>query len=478
MVILHHFNPYFLIMNKLRSLLYLIILFVVLASCQLAPQEKKAKYVFYFIGDGMGLAQVAATEAFIASHEGKAYEPLNFREFPYTGLSTNYAANRFITGSAAAGTSLATGNKTAIGRISMDTSGTIPYESIARKAKAYGMKTGIISSASIDHPTPAVFYANQPSRYMYFEIGLDLVSSKVDFFGGGGFKQAEGELNGLKVSLPELAQDSGFNLINTSKKFKELKPSEDKVLFINPELTDGASMLYAIDQPENYITLAEITAKAIEYLDNENGFFIMVEGGKIDWLCHDNDISGMVHEVIDFSEAIEEAIKFYHQHPDETLIVVTADHETGGLALGDNTMKYETNAALIGEQDISGENFNKVLHEHFDRGMDFDEFISLLEKHFGIGTEEAPLPLTEQEKQILKTVLDSHASDLEGEYGDYSPITLRVTSFLSRYAGFGWTSLSHTGIAVPVYATGVKAEAFSGNLDNTDIPELIWDAID
>ena len=231
----------------------------------------------------MGLAQVIATEAFLAASDTSSYEALNFRKFPYSGLSTTYATNRYITGSAAAGTALATGNKTAIGRISMDTPGSIPYESIALKAKAGGMKAGIISSASIDHATPAVFYANQPSRRMYFEIGLDLVKSNIDFFGGGGFKQANGELNGQPVYLPDLAQENGFTCINSTEAFRALSPSDEKILFINPELTQGASMYYAIDQPENYVTLAEFTAKAIDYLDNENGFFIMVEGGKIDW---------------------------------------------------------------------------------------------------------------------------------------------------------------------------------------------------
>ncbi|RLD35223.1 MAG: alkaline phosphatase, partial [Bacteroidetes bacterium] len=159
------------------------------------------------------------------------------------------------------------------------------------------------------------------------------------------------------------AQQNGFQYINSKEGFDALTPSENKVLFVNPELTNGAAMYYAIDQPEEYITLADITGKAIQYLENENGFFMMVEGGKIDWLCHANDAGSMVYEVLDFSAAVDEAVKFYNKHPDETLIVVTADHETGGFGLGNNRMKYDSDYALLANQKISGDEFNIVLSE-------------------------------------------------------------------------------------------------------------------
>ncbi len=348
-------------MKTFRSLILVLFSFSIFlfSSCDRQPEEPKAKYVFLFIGDGMGLAQVIAAEGFQSAMMGGEYVPLSFRQFPATGLSTTYAANRFITGSAAAGTALATGNKTNIGRIAMDTSGTVPFETLAEKAKKKGMKVGIISSVSIDHATPAAFYAHQPSRSMYHEISLDLAGSNVDFFGGGGFKDPVRD----EVDALELAIEKGFQYINDEASFRALKPADNKVLFINPELTGGASMHYAIDQPEGYITLAEITQKAIEYLYSEDGFFMMVEGGKIDWLCHANDAGGMVLEVLDFSAAVEEAVKFYHQHPDETLIVVTSDHETGGLALGNQKMGYGSDYHLLSGQSVSGDEFNLVLSD-------------------------------------------------------------------------------------------------------------------
>lgn len=344
------------------------------------------------------------------------------------------------------------------------------------------MKVGIISSVSIDHATPAVFYAKQLNRKMYFEIGLDLTKSEFDFFGGGGFSNADGEVNGQAVNLYELARENGFRYINTHEEFKGLSPSDNKVLFVNPELTDGASMRYAIDQDEDYISLAEITGKAIEYLDNDTGFFIMVEGGKIDWVCHANDIAAVVHEVLDFSAAVDEAVKFYELHPDETLIVVTADHETGGLGLGNQSMKYESDFAVLANQKVSGEEFNRILAEWRKNNSlnkkGFKIMLKLLEEHFGLGGDDSPIPLSPAETDDFKKAFMAYDKTLVSEYGDYSPLTLKSTAILAQRAGMGWTSMSHTAVAVPVYAIGVNGSAFSSNLDNTDIPKIIWETIE
>jgi alkaline phosphatase len=467
-------------MNRFRvfTLLFLAFSFLYFTSCEAPKEEPKAKYVFLFIGDGMGLSQVIAAEAYQHAVTGGEYTPLGFRQFPGAGLSTTYAANRFITSSAAAGTALATGNKTNIGMISVDTSGTLPVQTIAEKAKIKGLKVGIISSVSIDHATPAAFYAHQPSRRMYHEISLDLAASNIDFFGGGGFSEAVRE----DVNVIDLAVENGFEYINDEEVFDALLPSDKKVLFVHPDLTSGASMRYAIDQPEGYITLAEITEKAIEYLDNENGFFMMVEGGKIDWLCHANDAGAMVREVLDFSAAVDVAVKFYLQHPEETLIVVTADHETGGLGLGNQQMHYESDYALLANQKVSGEDFNVVLSDwRKDNHLNIEGFkkiMNVTNEYFGFGEQEAPIVLNEQETENLYKAFRSYDISQEGEYGDYSPVTYQSTMVLTSRVGLGWTSQSHTGVAVPVYAIGVGHQAFSTSLDNTDIPKLMWEMVE
>jgi len=451
--------------------------FIITISCEPVQKEKKAKYVFLFIGDGMGLSQVTAAEAFQASVQGEDFSHINFSEFSNVGFSTTYAETRFITCSAAAGTALATGNKTSIGRISMDVDGDSALATIAEKAKEHGMKVGIVSSVSIDHATPAVFYAHQPKRNMYHEISLDLAASNFDFFGGGGFVEPIRE----DVNVIELAKQNGFNYINDEAGFDALHPANEKVIFVNPELTDGSSMYYAIDQDEDYISLAEITGKAIEYLNNENGFFMMVEGGKIDWLCHANDAGAMVREVIDFSEAVEQAIAFYHQHPDETLIIVTADHETGGLGLGSNYMKYESNFGVLENQKISGENFNKLLaswrNDHHLNKKGFKIMLELLEEKFGIGEEGAAIELSDDEMVSIHEAFKGLDLVEEGEYGFNSPLTGLSTGLLAKHAGMGWTTMKHTALSVPVYAIGVNGEHFSGNIDNTDIPDIILKTI-
>jgi len=452
------------------------------SACQQQPAAPKAKYVFLFIGDGMGTAQVNAAEAFLGSLNGNTYQPLNFREFTHTCLSTTYAATRFITCSAAAGTALATGKKTAIGRISMNVAGDTALETIAEKAEKHDMKVGIISSVSLDHATPAVFYAHQRNRSLYHEIGLDLARSDVDFFGGGGFLDPVRINEGDTTDVLALAKANGFKYINDAGAFRALEPSGERILFVNPVLADGASMLYAIDQPDDYVTLGEITRRAIRHLDNEKGFFIMVEGGKIDWLCHANDPGAMVQEVIDFSEAVSEAIAFYHQHPDETLIIVTADHETGGLGLGTSLMKYDTDYSLLANQEMSGEAFNMMIAEwrkdnHInDKG--FKIMLKLIEEHYGIGGEGAPIVLDEKERDAFEKAFLALDLSQEGEYGDYNMLTYLCSETLSHHAGLGWTSSAHTGVCVPVYSIGVNSEAFTGSIDNTDIPRIIMETID
>jgi len=469
-------------MRRLRLIVFTFLALFLFASCQTEPQMPKAKYVFLFIGDGMGLAQVIAAEAFQSEINGGEYMPVSFRMFPHTGLSTTYAHNRFITGSAAAGSALASGHKTNINRISMDTSGTVLLETIADKAKKKGMKVGIISSVSIDHATPAAFYAKQKSRSMYFEIGLDLTKSNFDFFGGGGLIIPDGEVDEKQVNLYELAEQNGFNYVNNREGFENLVPSNQKVFFVNPELVSGSAMKYAIDQDEDYIDLAEITAKAINYLDNDTGFFMMVEGGKIDWVCHANDLGAMVHEVLDFSAAVEEAVKFYNQHPDETLIVVTSDHETGGLSLGNSSTRYGADYALLANQKLSGEAFNTVLSEwrkdnHLNK-KGFKMILKMLEENFGIGGEGAPIVLSPDELDEYRNAFYEYDKSLQSEYGDYSPITIKSTDMLSRQAGTGWTSNTHTAVAIPVYSLGINGNAFATNMDNTDIPKIIWETIE
>jgi alkaline phosphatase len=472
----------------LMILMALIVPFAVLAEgsqekeaaetpAQMEEDAKTAKYVFMFIGDGMGSPQTNAAEAFLAAKKGQI-EPdfLSFSKFPAAGLTTTHAADRFITGSAASATAMSCGYKTAIGVIAMDPNKTKNYTTIAEMAKAAGMKVGIVSSVDIDHATPAAFYSHAPSRSQYYEIGLQMADSGFDYFGGGRVrlsKTPEG-----KPTVLEVMEEKGWQLADTKSKLKALTPGKKAYAYSRGYASDA--LLYAIDggkQDYDYadISLAEFTAKGIELLDNPAGFFMMVEGGKIDWACHANDAGASIRDTLAFDDAVKEAIDFYYEHPDETLIVVTGDHECGGLTLGFAGTGYATAFDLLAEQKVSYEYFDTYVlgpyKESVSRGS-LNDLLPEIEEYFGLSD------LTDYERQQLEEAYAQSMTDKKERasndrtavlYGGYEPLTVKITHLLNRRAGLSWTSYSHTGVPVPTFAMGVGQEKFNGYYDNTDI---------
>jgi alkaline phosphatase len=443
-----------------------------------------AKYVFLFIGDGMGFPQKTAAEQF----QGKA---LRMDQFLAQGVTTTYAADRFITGSAASATALAAGQKTNIGVVGM-TPDLKPVKSVAHLAKEQGKKVGIVSSVSIDHATPAAFYAHVPKRSMYHEIDHALAESGFDFFGGGGLKDPDGK-RVLKKNPDaktlgnaiEKAKENGYKIVTDKESFMALKPEDGKVLAWNAWLQDSGAMPYAIDMTEKDITLPEFTAKAIEMLDNEKGFFLMVEAGKIDWACHANDGTSSVTNTIAFDEAIGEAMQFAEKHPGETLIVVTGDHECGGLTLGFAGTKYETNYDILGAQKVSYVKFDQEIFKNFDG--DFEALKPIVTENFGLKFEGDPKEdsmvlepfQVEQIKTAFQRAKAGEKEKADGEetyllYGDYNPLSVTLTHILNQKAGLGWTSYKHTGVPVGTMAMGMGAEIFNGYYDNTDVALKIF----
>ncbi len=476
------------ITQKYFFLIILLFLLSFQAEAQRTNQAEaqRAKYVFYFIGDGMGLAQVAATEAMLAARHNKdGFEKLNFTEFPVTGIITTQAANRLVTGSAAAGTALASGQKTNINRIGMNGDATEPLNSIAYHAKARGKKVGIISSVSIDHATPAVFYAHRPDRNDYYEISQDLAASNFDFFGGGGFAKPDGGGKKSPTSW-ELAEKAGYTITRTREQFDTLSPAAGKALAVAPRLESSGAMPFAMDQTSEDIPLAAFVEKAIRMLDNENGFFVMCEEGKIDWACHSNDAVAMAYNIEALAEAIKPALEFYKQHPDETLIVVTADHETGGLALGYALTRYDSYLQMLTAQKVSMDRFAKTAdstfaiegHNHPDTAM------ALVLKYYKLGTGDG-IQLTDRESKLLQDayLVSTKQSKLEDKdelrlsYGHENALAATATKILNNKAGLAWTTWSHTASPVPVYAIGAGAESFGGFYDNTDVPKKIAQAM-
>ena len=324
---------------------------------------QSAKYVFYFIGDGMGINHIHGTEMYMGELRNIiGINSLQFTQFPYFTMATNFSASSGVTDSAAAGTALATGSKTKNGTIGMLANQKTDVASIAVRAKNVGAKVGIATSVGIDDATPAAFYAHTPSRKNYYEIGLQMIDSRFDFFAGSGFHQPEKK---GKKDLFTLVQEGGYALLKGYNEYLQQAKGANKVVMFQPEGAESSySLPYAIDRKPGDLTLKEITLAGIDFLSKDNpdkGFFFMVEGGKIDWCSHSNDAASTFREVMDFDDAIKVAYDFYKEHPDETLIVITADHETGGLILGNG--QYELNLKALKNQKVSESGFTKVINQ-------------------------------------------------------------------------------------------------------------------
>lgn len=471
-------------MNKL---LHLILALAIVAGFQhtsLAGEppvtQGKPKYVFLFIGDGMGMAHVGLTEAVLASADGKiGGHRLNMSSFPVMAMSMTHAKNRFVTCSAAAGTALASGEKTSINTIGMDSARLRPLYSIASRAKAKGMKVGILTSVSIDHATPASFYAHQPDRNMYYEIGNQLIASGFDFFGGGGFKDPRGKKND-RPDLYGAAQAKGYSLVRDRSVFDTVSRRSLPMMVVNPVLSESGDMPYQIDKSPEGFSLSEIVGKAITLLDNPKGFFMMVEGGKIDWASHANDAAAVVGEVLELDKAIGYALDFYNKHPHETLIIVTADHETGGLTLGWAGTKYESDFSVFRHQKVSYDVFEATMKAYKKRtpasAVRLDSVLRFVSSDFGLGSD---VKLTRWDEEQLRRAFMVSMSDEKTTvfkeenlvlYDSYDPVAVTARKLLAQKAGVGWTTWAHTCIPVPVMVKGAGQEEFSGLIDNIDIP--------
>ena len=459
-----------------RKLLSLCV--ALLFSIAAMAQNGKAKYVFYFIGDGMGVNQVNGTETYLAAMEGRiGTSPLCFAQFPHVGLVTTFSGTNGVTDSAAGGTALATGHKTKNGAIGMETDLATKAKSIAEKAKTEGKAVGIATSVSVDHATPASFYAHVKDRGMYYQIGKDLIAADFDFYAGSDFLQPKGE-NGEK-DLYTQCQEAGYAIARGHADYRKKARKAEKMLLLQPEAAskqDNTAIPYAIDRGSNDLTLQDITRAAIHFLSQkENGFFLMVEGGKIDWACHSNDAATLFREVIDMDEAVQVAYEFYEQHPDETLIIITADHETGGIVLG--TGEYELHTDLLKYQRQSAEAFSRMLamqHQKEGKGFTWDFVRGQLEENFGFWKH---IDLNDKEtaelEQAYKDFCEGVAKDNKTLYASENIIAATARKIMARKAMVGWVSDGHSNGYVPVFAIGTGAENFDGRIDNTDIPKKI-----
>lgn len=468
--------------RTLSFMIFIAVAVMLLPQCQQPSQEKKAKYVFYFIGDGMGVNQVNGTEMYLAEKEGRiGVKALNFTQFPVVNFATTYSKYNSVTCSAAAGTALATGTKTKNGTIGMDSLHEAPLYSVAVKAKEAGKRVGITTSVSVDHATPAAFYAHQPSRSMYYEIGTDLPKTGFDFYAGAGFLQPKSKKDSTAPELYGLIEGAGYKIIRGNEAFEREYADAVKAVLIQEEGAESGCLPYAIDRKAGDLTLAQITENAIRFLMKEknDGFFLMVEGGKIDWACHGNDAATVFEEVVDMAEAVQKALDFYNRHPDETLIVITADHETGGIALG--TGKYALNLQALQYQKLSQEQLTneiQALRTEKKNKVSWEDVRRLLSEKLGFWKE---VKLSEKQEARLKDIYTKSfgkgVAKMEKDlYAENEQLAAEAIRILDAIALVGWTSGGHSAGVVPVFAIGAGSHLFNGKLDNTDIPRKIAEA--
>ena len=479
-------------MKKLTALLLVLVLGLSLVSFAGAEEAPKAaKYVFFFIGDGMGAPQTTATQYYLGVKNNPdaqfpTPESLSFTTFQKTGLMTTYDATSFNPDSASTASSMATGEKTLSGVINYDVNKENTFKLVTEYAKEAGMKVGVLSTVSIDHATPAAFYAKAQSRNSYYDIAAQgLTGTTLDLIGGGGYKRPTGDKKDQK-DLFEIAKENNFALVNTLEGIRGLKPEDgERILMIAPDTVGSDAMQYEIDRVRlasegtDSASIAEFTKSAINYLNNENGFFIMVEGGKIDWCGHANDAMTSIYDTIALSDAVQVAVDFAAEHPEETLIVVTGDHETGVLTLGFATTAYDTHYDYLQNQNVSYEDFDKIVAQMRENKVGFEDALKQIEASYGLTTTaDQGLTLTEKELAALKAAYEK--SMLSGEfrvmgddeafaYGGYEPLTVTCSHILNNKAGLAYTSYAHTGLQLPVYAHGQNADLFVGSYDNTDI---------
>ncbi|MBL7115837.1 MAG: alkaline phosphatase [Kiritimatiellae bacterium] len=456
-----------------RVLLIAVIMFSLVSALFAVP----AKYVFLMIGDGMGEAQRAAAERFLGAQvpDGAGDKALLvMNRLPVRGVTTTHPVGGGVTDSAASGTALACGEKTHNNVIGLAADKKTHLVSVAQKVKAAGLAVGIVSSVSLDHATPAAFYAHVPNRNQCRDIAMQFAAADVDYFGGG---QLAGDRDGhrklRKGVAPQggplaRAVENGFTLVTNRAGLAGCGAQQGKIYAFGEKVDKKAALPYAIDQELGEPALVDFMRAGIEVVKDAKGFFMMVEGGRIDWAGHANDIAPCVREVIDFDRAVAVAVAFYRKHPKDTLVVVTADHETGGLRLEPESkandlrpMKAQSSSRLI---------FEGELQKFAIAAGSWEAVLAEVQKRFRFGD------LSPKEISHLRAAYAALVPS-DGERKRAPSIARVCTDLVAERAGMRWTTGGHSGVSVPTTAIGVGAAAFGGEYDNTDIPKRILAAM-
>lgn len=424
----------------MKKLSLLLLLCLASQACQAQP---KPRNVIFMIGDGMGPAYTSGYRYYKDNPQTEIVETTVFDRLLVGTASTYPDDDTYVTDSAASATALATGVKSFNGAIGINAAHQ-PLDSLLKHAKRQGKDTAIVVTSEINHATPASFVAHNESRRNKDAIADHFIDNKVDgkpvvdlLLGGGQAYFARSDRN-----LVREFQQFGYQSVSDLQQLHRLTRLPAIGLFADTGLPRAIDS----DTPHRLSTMTEQALHLLKKSENESGFFLMIEGSQIDWCGHANDIACAMHEMDDFARSIEVVEKFIQENPD-TLLVVTADHSTGGLSLA-ATKDYRWQTDIVSKQKRSLAAFVGLIDE--DANLE-----QLWQDNFGYAL--APKD---------KAVLQEHRNDHRALY----ETTVKISS---KYSNTGWTTSGHDAVDVQVFSTGKGHNLFRGFQDNTEISQRI-----
>ena len=432
-------------MQRQRGLAYRALFALLLLSLAVPAAAQRARNVILFIGDGMGPAQVEMARQYSREVRNQPLRMLEMAGAGRMGVCFTRSSDALVTDSAAAGTALATGSKTKNGMIAQDPEGK-RLPTILELAKERGLKTGLVATSTISHATPASFAAHVPSRGTEAEIAARMLALGPDVLLGGGVDFCRPRAAGGKreddVDLVERARQAGYAVALTREDLSTCKAGRVLGLF------SPAHMAPALGRERSAPTqpgLVEMTRKALDLLAGEKGFFLMVEGSQIDHRCHSNDGPGALAEVLEFDEAVGLAYEFARRR-DDTLVMVTADHETGGLAFTGGVSHLQ--ALSRATVPLSGNAFTD--------GMDAGQVCRLAAEKLGVEVTEAE----------VRTVLGD-APLQRKTHG------IPLARLLGGKYGLAWGTTGHSAMPVYFIGYGPGSEGIRGVQENTAVFDIM-----
>ncbi|MEH6713182.1 MAG: alkaline phosphatase [Paraglaciecola polaris] len=417
---------------------------VLLSTLCMAAIAQEPKNVIMVVGDGMGPAYTTAYRYFADDRTTSAVEQTVFDRL-LVGMASTYPArvSGYVTDSAAGATALSTGIKTYNGAIAVDVDKE-PVQTVLEWAKKQGMKTGVAVTSQINHATPAGYSSHNESRKNYNEIADSYFDRKVantfvlDVMLGGGWNYFKRDDRDLVTEFT----DAGYQYVDTISALQNTDVSKPLLgLFADKGLN------WALDMPDKQ-RLQTLTQAAVKHLENDKGFFLLVEASQVDWAGHSNDVGAAMGEMQDLAQTMTWLEQYVDAHPD-TLVVLTADHSTGGFTIGADTI-YKWEPQWLENLKASPFNIAKQIMATNNKAA--------------LASELLGFTLTEDEKSLVNAI------DTQDEEIAYQTIK----TLLDLRTNTGWTTGGHTGVDVPVFAKGPGSEKFRGLLNNTQVADNIF----